>query len=94
MTDKEKVTVPVPSVGADGEQPLCKNNYKESIADLHTESNLQAADFCDFGTSEVACRKECGQEGLQTVCKNCMILFIRQRHRLLMGWFMQGRICL
>ncbi len=67
MTDKEKVTVPVPSVGADGEQPLCKNNYKESIADLHTEGNLQAADFCDFGTSDVTGRKECGQEDLQTV---------------------------
>ena len=29
MTGKEKATAPVSSVGADGKQPLCKNN-KES----------------------------------------------------------------
>ena len=33
MSVKEKATAPVPSVGADGKQSLCKTN-KESIADL------------------------------------------------------------
>lgn len=71
MTDKEKaiekVTAPVSSVGADGEQTLCKNNYEKSIADLHVEGNLQATDFCDFGTSDISCQKKREQEDLQTV---------------------------
>lgn len=71
MTDKEKaiekVTALVPSVGADGEQPLNKNNYKKSIADLHTEGNLQATDFCNSGISDISCQKKCQQEDLQTV---------------------------
>ena len=61
MTDKristEKVTAPGSSVGADGEQPLCKNNYEKSIADLHIEGNLQAAN----------CQEKSEQEDLQTV---------------------------
>ncbi len=61
MTDKaadtEKVTAPGSSVGADGEQPLCKNNYEKSIADLHIEGNLQAAN----------CQEKSGQEDLQTI---------------------------
>ena len=41
MSEKEKATAPVSSVGADGKQPLCKTN-KESIADLPDKGNLQA----------------------------------------------------
>ena len=41
MSVKEKATAPVPSVGADGKQSLCKTN-KESIADLPGKGNLQA----------------------------------------------------
>lgn len=71
MTDKkintEKMTAPDSSVGADGEQPLCKNNYEKSIADLHVKGNLQATDFCDSGTSDISCQKKCQQEDLQTV---------------------------
>ncbi len=71
MTDKEKtiekVTAPDSSVGADGEQPLCKNNYEKSIADLHVGGNLQATAFCDSGTFDISCRKKCQQEDLQTV---------------------------
>lgn len=65
MTDKEKATAPVSSVGADGEQPLYNNNA--SIADLHVGGNLQAVDFCDFGTFDTSCQKKCEQEDLQTV---------------------------
>lgn len=39
----KKAAVPVPSVGADGEQPLVKNN-KEIIANNTTQNNLQAAE--------------------------------------------------
>lgn len=71
MTDNklntEKVTAPDSSVGADGEQPLCKNNYEKSIADLHVKGNLQATDFCDSGTSDISCQKKWQQEDLQTV---------------------------
>ncbi|MDL2259121.1 helicase RepA family protein [Eubacteriales bacterium OttesenSCG-928-K08] len=38
MTIKEKSTVPIPPVGADGEQPLSQN-YNPSIADESTEIN-------------------------------------------------------
>lgn len=41
MINKEKMTVPVSSVGADAEQPLAKNPIK-SIADLSDKGNLQA----------------------------------------------------
>ena len=61
MTDKkvnmEKATAPDSSVGADGEQALSKNNYEKSIADLHVEGNLQAAN----------CQEKSEQEDLQTV---------------------------
>ena len=61
MTDKKvntkKVTAPGSSVGADGEQPLCKNNYEKSIADLHVEGNLQAANY----------QEKPEQEDLQTI---------------------------
>lgn len=71
MTDKkvnaEKVTAPGSSVGADGEQALSKNNYEKSIADLHVEGNLQATDFCGFGTFDTSCQKKYEQEDLQTV---------------------------
>lgn len=66
-TDIEKVTAPDSSVGADGEQSLCKNNYEKSIADLHAGGNLQATDFYDFGTFDTSCQKKCEQEDLQTV---------------------------
>ena len=39
MSVKEKATAPVPSVGADGKQSLCKTN-KESIADLPDKGNI------------------------------------------------------
>ena len=39
MSVKEKATAPVPSVGADGKQSLCKTN-KESIADLPDKEPL------------------------------------------------------
>ncbi len=38
MTGKEKATAPVPSVGADGKQPLSKSN-KKSIAELPPKGN-------------------------------------------------------
>lgn len=41
MTDKEKVTVPVSSVGADRKQPPTKS-YNKSIADLPGQGNLQS----------------------------------------------------
>ena len=39
---KEKMTVPVTSVGADGEQPLRNFKTNQSIADLSGKGNLQA----------------------------------------------------
>lgn len=41
MTDKEKVTVSVSSVGADRKQPPTKS-YNKSIADLPGQGNLQS----------------------------------------------------
>ena len=42
MTAKEKMTAPVTSVGADGEQPLVNLKTNQSIADLPGKGNLQA----------------------------------------------------
>ena len=53
MSVKEKATAPVSSVGADGKQPLCKNN-KESIADLPQKGNLQAANNRGSGAEVTA----------------------------------------
>ena len=39
---KEKMTVPVTSVGADGEQPLRNFKTNQSITDLPGKGNLQA----------------------------------------------------
>ena len=39
---KEKMTAPVASVGADGEQPLNNKITNQSIADLPVKGNLQA----------------------------------------------------
>ena len=38
ITEKEKTTVPIPSVGADGKQPLSKT-HEQSIADDFSENN-------------------------------------------------------
>lgn len=99
MTDKaidiEKVTAPGSSVGADGEQALSKNNYEKSIADLHVEGNLQATDFCNFGTFDTSCQKSADRRICRRLqWKNYMIPSTRQRHRLLRGWFMRGHIFL
>ena len=57
MTNKIKTTVPVSSVGADGEQPDTKN-YTEIIANENAKNNLQATN----------CPEKSGQGGgLQTV---------------------------
>ena len=42
MTTKEKMTVPVTSVGADVEQPFNNKLNNQSIADLPGKGNLQA----------------------------------------------------
>ena len=65
MREKEKTTVPIPSVGADGKQPLCKNN-KESIADLPGKGNLQATNNRGSG-AEVTAEKRDRIDGLETV---------------------------
>ena len=60
MITKEKVTVPNPSVDADGEQPLCKNTI-EIITNSKTQNNLQA-------TKKVGkCQVNSGQEKLETI---------------------------
>ena len=58
MSVKEKATAPVPSVGADGKQSLCKTN-KESIADLPGKGNLQATNNRGSGR-KLRQRKEIG----------------------------------
>ena len=65
MSEKEKATAPVSSVGADGKQPLCKNN-KESIADLPQKGNLQATNNRGSG-AEVTAEKRDRIDGLETV---------------------------
>jgi len=57
MSQKEKTTVSGSSVSADVKQPLCKNNYDKSIADMQRQGNLQATN----------CPEKSGQEGLETV---------------------------
>ena len=42
MTEKEKATAPVSSVGADVEQPSSNKLTNQSIADLPGKGNLQA----------------------------------------------------
>ena len=65
MSVKEKATAPVPSVGADGKQSLCKTN-KESIADLPDKGNLQATNNRGSG-AEVTAEKRDRIDGLETV---------------------------
>ena len=65
MSVKEKATAPVPSVGADGKQSLCKTN-KESIADLPDKGNLQATNNRGCST-EVSTEKRDRIDGLETV---------------------------
>ena len=65
MSVKEKATAPVPSVGADGKQSLCKTN-KESIADLPGKGNLQATNNRGSG-AEVTAEKRDRIDGLETV---------------------------
>ena len=42
MTEKEKMTAPIASVGADVEQPSSNKLTNQSIADLPGKGNLQA----------------------------------------------------
>ena len=65
MSVNEKATAPVPSVGADGKQSLCKTN-KESIADLPDKGNLQATNNRGSG-AEVTAEKRDRIDGLETV---------------------------
>lgn len=57
MAGNKKATAPVSSVGADGKQSLCKNNYEKSISNSQKQSNLQATN----------CPEKSGQEALKTV---------------------------
>ena len=52
MNLKEKATAPVPSVGADGKQPLSNYN-KKSIADLPRKGNLQATESCSVESEKM-----------------------------------------
>jgi len=53
MTDNKKAAASVPSVGADGKQPLSKTNNK-SIADLPIKGNLQATKNNDLQAISMA----------------------------------------
>lgn len=59
MSVKEKATAPVPSVGADGKQSLCKTN-KESIADLPDKGNLPKPQIIVVPVRKLRQRKEIG----------------------------------
>jgi len=64
MTNKIKTTVPVSSVGADGEQPQTKN-HTEIIANETAQINLQATKNSEYAAN---CPEKSGQgDGLQTV---------------------------
>ena len=48
MTEKEKMTAPIASVGADVEQSSSNKLTNQSIADLPGKGNLQATNNAEF----------------------------------------------
>ena len=64
MTEKEKMTAPIASVGADVEQPSSNKLTNQSIADLPGKGNLQATNNAE-NTAKSANKKN--TDDLETV---------------------------
>ncbi len=63
MTEKEKMTAPIASVGADVEQSSSNKLTNQSIADLPGKGNLQATNNAEKrknDCSDCICWRRCG----------------------------------
>ena len=82
---KEKMTAPVASVGADGEQPLNNKITNQSIADLPVKGNLQATNNAEnvaksanweiilYGTDRVSHQQRTSLMGISGKTGNCPV---------------------